>query len=100
MIWLLLSEKLKLEHNLFHFCTSPDWNDYAVSTPSEIKYPGYNYTDYKLPLKQHIFEFTKDSFYLNNKQKVFSWRRYRTSEQWKKIPFYITTDWKRGYGIL
>jgi hypothetical protein len=97
MIWLLLSEKLKLEHNLFHFCTDTDWNDFSVSTPSEIKWPGYNQKDYKIQLKNHIYEFTSDKYYLDTKYKVFSWRRYRTNEQHSKVPIYITTDWKRGY---
>jgi hypothetical protein len=99
MIWLLLSEKLKLEYNLFHFCTDSDWNDYAVSTPSEIKWPGYKQKDYKILLKNHIYEFTGDSYYLDTKQKVFSWRRYRTPSQHSKVPIYITTDWARGYRL-
>jgi hypothetical protein len=99
MVWLLLSEKLRLESNMFNFCTSPDWNDYAVSAPMDEKWPGYQQIHYKWPLKQHIFEFTQDSQYRDNKCKVFSWRRYRTAEQWKKIPIYITTDWKRGYAV-
>ena len=100
LMWLLELEEMILDKNLFHFGASSDWNDYAVSTPAEIKYPGYNFQDYKMPLKQQLYKFTKDKEYTEKKIKVHSWRAYRKPSQvFKNMPMFITTDWKRGYNI-
>jgi len=95
--WLFDVEELILEKNIFHFASNQDWNDYSVSTPMEIKYPGYDYRNFKIELKKQLYKFTQDRDYTDNKIKVASWRRYRNNEQRKKKPLYITTDWKRGY---
>jgi hypothetical protein len=99
MVWALLSEHAIINQNIIHFYTSPEWNDYAVSTPAEIKWPGTDLRKYKQPIKDHLWEFTHDAYYTHEKIKVYSWRRYRTSAQRKNIPISITTDWKRGYQI-
>jgi hypothetical protein len=98
LMWLLETEDMILDKNLFHFGAGKGWNDYAVSTPSEIKYKGTDYKNFKMPLKEQLFKFTKDSDYLENKLKYPSWRNYRTYNQMMlNKPIYITTDWKRGY---
>jgi hypothetical protein len=99
MVWALLSDRAIIGKNVIHFYTSADWNDYAVSTPSEIKWPGCDLRKYKQVIKDHLKEFTYDDYYTREKIKLYSWRRYRTAEQQKTIPISITVDWKRGYRI-
>lgn len=100
LMCLLEIEEMILDKNLFHFGASSDWNDYAVSTPSEVKYPGYEFKNYKMPLKQHLYKFTKDDDYTKEKIKVPSWRNYRgQAEVVNNVAVYITTDWKRGWNI-
>ena len=95
--WMMDVQELVLEKNIFHFASNQDWNDYSVSTPMEIKYPGYDYRNFKLELKRQLHQFTQDQDYTDNKIKVASWRRYRSNQQQARKPLYITTDWKRGY---
>ena len=100
LMWLLEMEEMILDKNLFHFGSSSDWNDYAVSTPAEVKYSGYDFKNYKMPLKEQLYKFTKDKEYTKEKIKVYSWRNYRTSTKVNKdFAMYITTDWKRGWNI-
>jgi hypothetical protein len=100
LMWLLEIEDMILDKNLFHFGASSDWNDYAVSTPAEVKYPGYNFENYKMPLKEELYKFTKDREYTEKKIKVSSWRSYRTKTQiFNEMPMFITTDWERGWNI-
>jgi hypothetical protein len=96
---ILETEDLVIDKNIFYFSCSKDWNDYSVSTPIEEKWFGYDYRDFKMPLKQQLYKFTKDTYYTENKIKVPSWRRYRTGLQRKKEPVYINTDWVRGWGV-
>lgn len=96
---LLETEDLIIDKNIFYFSCSKDWNDYAVSTPIEDKWCGYDYTQFKMSLKKHLYEFTKDTYYTENKIKVPSWRRYRNEIQRRKEPIYITTEWIRGWGL-
>ena len=98
LMWLLEIEQMILDKNLFHFGAGEDWNNYAVSTPTEIKWPGYDFPNYKIGLKQHLEKFTKDSNYTQHKLKMPSWRHYRTDEQRRQNKaVWITTDWKRGW---
>lgn len=98
---LLELENMILNENLFHFCDTDSWNDYAVSTPAEKKYQGYDYRNFKMPLKKHLYKFTKDDEYTHQKIKVFSWRKYRDiSDSVKNKPIYITTKWQRGWSLL
>jgi hypothetical protein len=98
LIWSLEIEQIVPDLNLFHFPMTEDWNNYAVSTPAEIKWPGYDYRNYKQVLKDQLFTFTKDEYYTREKIKVPSYRRYRTDEQReRKKAIWINTDWKRGY---
>ena len=99
LCWVLDLEELILEKNMFHFASNQCWNDYSVSTPMEIKWPGSgsNPTKFKIEIKKHIFQFTKDQYYLDHKLKVGSLRRYRNIKQHQQRPIYITKDWKREY---
>ena len=98
LMWLLEIEEMILDENLFHFGAGADWNNYAVSTPAEVKWPGYDFNLYKMVIKEHIQQFTHDDNYTKNKIKMPSWRHYRTDEQrWKDKAIWVTTDWKRGY---
>jgi hypothetical protein len=98
LMWLLEIEEMVLDENLIHFGAGEDWNNYAVSTPAEIKWPGYDFNLYKIAIKEHIYKFTKDESYTKEKIKMPSWRHYRTDEQrWRDKAVWITTDWKRGY---
>lgn len=94
-------DNMTLGKNIFHFCDNDEWNDYSVSTSAEEKYEGYDYRNFKMPLKNQLHKFIKDDDYTFNKIKVHSWRKYRTvSDSIKNKPVYITTDWKRGWGLL
>lgn len=98
--WLSEVDELILEKNIFHFGDGPEWHNYAVSTPDEVKHPGPEIVNFKMPIKQHLYTFTKDADYTANKIKTQSWRRYRTPEQrTKQKAIYITTNWERGYGV-
>lgn len=97
LLWLLEVPEMALDENLFHFPSGTDWNNYAVSTSAEEKWPGYNYVNYKQVLKDQIFTFTKDEYYTKEKIKLASWRRYRTNEQRLSRAIYIDTNWERGY---
>lgn len=66
------SKTFILEENTFHFFNSVSFNDWAVSTPSEEKFFGTDIRKYKKPLKDYIYNFTKDSNYQLNKIKVGS----------------------------
>ena len=98
LIWSLEIEQIVPDLNLFHFPMTADWNNYAVSTPAEVKWPGYDYRTYKQVLKDQLFTFTKDEYYTREKIKVPSYRRYRTDEQREsKKAIWINTNWERGY---
>jgi len=101
LMWILETENVNLGQNFFHFGSTKDWNDYAVSTPCEVKYQGEDLRNYKMPLKQQLYDFTKDSDYTQNKIKYPSWRKYRTElEIIKNKAVYINTNWERGWNIL
>jgi len=98
LMWLLEIEEMILDKNLFHFGAGEDWNNYAVSTPAEIKWAGYDFNNYKMVIKEHIQKFTGDENYTKNKLKMPSWRKYRTDDQRARDKaVWITTDWKRGW---
>ncbi len=98
LMWLLEVEEMILDKNLFHFGAGEDWNNYAVSTPAEVKWPGYNFTYYKMAIKEHVQKFTGDENYTKDKLKLPSWRKYRTDDQrWKNKAVWISTDWRRGW---
>lgn len=98
LMWLLEIEEMILNKNLFHFGAGRDWNNYAVSTPAEVKWSGDNFNYYKMAIKEHIQKFTKDELYTKEKIKMPSWRHYRTDDQRRRDKaIWITTDWKRGW---
>lgn len=98
LMWLMEVKDMVLEENLFHLGGGQDWNNYAVSTPAEIKWPGYDFRKFKQELKDHIYKFTKDEFYTREKIKMPSWRHYRTDEQrFRKKAVWIDTNWRRGW---
>ena len=98
-LWVLLEiEEMILNKNLFHFSDTKDWNDYSVSTSAEEKYKGHEFNNFKMPLKEQLYKFTKDDYYTQNKIKVNSWRNYRTPQELiKTIPLFITTKWERAW---
>lgn len=98
LMWLLEVKNMILGRNLFHFGAGEDWNNYAVSTPIEGKWEGYDFRKFKQPLKDHLHTFTKDDFYTKEKIKMPSWRHYRTDEQrFKQKAIWIDTEWRRGW---
>ena len=100
MQWCLYDERLRLEHNLFHFCDTQDWNDYAVNTPTSVKWGGSVAAHkYKDPLRRYIKQFTGDSVYEATKRKQISMRRYRTTHQRALLPAAIDETWRRCYAI-
>lgn len=101
LMWILETENINLDQNFFHFGGTKGWNDFAVSTPCEIKYKGADLRNYKMQLKQHLYEFTRDEEYTLYKIKYPSWRKYRSLlELAKNRAVYITTDWQRGWSLL
>ena len=97
LMWLLEIPEMRLDQNLFHFGSGEDWNNYAVSTPIEIKWPGYDFRKFKQVLKDHLFKFTKDEHYTLEKIKLPSWRHYRTNDQRNRLKArWIDTEWRRG----
>jgi hypothetical protein len=97
LMWLLEVPDMIYGKNLLHFGMGEDWNNYAVSTDVEIKWPGYEFKKFKQPLKDHLYQFTKDDYYTKEKIKMPSWRHYRTDEQRaRKKANWIDTQWRRG----
>lgn len=78
-----------LDKNLFHFFDSQDWNDWAVSTPTEEKFFGTDFKNYKQIAKNYIYKYTKDQDYKINKTKVPSLDIYNIKTPYKLI----TKDW-------
>lgn len=68
------SRKFKLETNVFHFFNTTSFNNWCFSTPTEEKFFGSDIKNYKQPLKDYIYNFTKDSDYQKNKIKTGSLR--------------------------
>jgi hypothetical protein len=66
------SHKFKLENNVFHFFNTTFFNDWCVSTPVEERFYGSDIKNYKQPLKDYIYSFTKDSNYQKHKIKTGS----------------------------
>lgn len=66
------SRKFKLEDNVFHFFNTIPFNDWCISTPIEEKFYGSDIKNYKQPLKDYIYNFTRDSNYQRNKIKTGS----------------------------
>jgi hypothetical protein len=81
--------KAILDKNLLHFFDSQDWNDWAVSTPTEEKFFGTDFKNYKQIAKNYIYKYTKDQDYKLNKTKVPSLDIYGIKTPYKLI----TKDW-------
>jgi len=86
-----------LKQNLFHFFDSKAFNDYAVSTPMEIKMPEYDTNKYKKPLRDVIYNLANDAAYAYTKPKVRSWVPKYGRLSSRKSAFAIDTDFKRFY---
>lgn len=96
LIHLLTNPNLIPDKNIFYFGGGSDWNDWAMSTPAEIKWPGVDNNRFKYSIKKHIESFTSDREYTEQKTKVFSWRRYRNPlERMKQKCIYIDVKWNR-----
>jgi hypothetical protein len=101
LMWITDTDDLILDKNIFHFGMTKDWNDYALSTPAEVKFLGTDLRNYKMPLKQQLYTFTKDSDYTQYKIKFASWNKFRTQEEvFKNKAVYIDTNWKRGWSMF
>lgn len=59
------------------FAAGCEFHNYAVSVPMNNKYPEGSKANFKMPLKDIIYNFTKDSVYRDTKLKVASWRAYK-----------------------
>jgi hypothetical protein len=86
-----------LNQNLFHFFDGKAFNDYAVSTPMEIKMPEYDTTNYKKPLRDVIYKLSNDAVYAYTKPKVRSWTPKYGKLSLRKMAFAIDTNFKRLY---
>lgn len=63
------SYTFKFDQNMFHFFDTEHFNDWAISTPMEVKFFGVDGKKYKQPLKDYIFKFTNDVEYQQHKTK-------------------------------
>ena len=86
------SHNFKLECNTFHFFNTTAFNDWSMSTPVEDRFFGSNIKNYKQPLKDYIYSFTKDSNYCKNKTKegslgnvIFDWNPFMNLKKWTSI---------------
>jgi hypothetical protein len=86
-----------LNQNLFHFFDSKSFNDYAVSTPIEIKMPGYDTNNYKKPLRDVIYNLSNDATYAYTKPKVRSWVPTHGRFSSRKYAIALDTEFKRYY---
>jgi asparagine synthetase B (glutamine-hydrolysing) len=66
---LIDSTKAVLDNNFFHFFHTKDFNDWAVSTPTEQKFYGTDPKQYKMIAKDYIYKFTNDQGYRDHKTK-------------------------------
>lgn len=58
-----------VDKNMFHFFHTKEFNDWAVTTPTEEKFYGTDLRQYKMVAKDYIYKETKDSEYKTNKVK-------------------------------
>lgn len=86
----------RLNDNVFHFFDSKAWNDWALYTDQEIRYPGIDPLEYKKPLKDYILKKTDDQEYFETKGKVRSLVLYRGKLNALHAADTIDTDWVRG----
>jgi len=86
-----------LNENIIHFYDTPEFNDYAMSTNIEEKLPGFDIKNYKYPLREVIYRFTKDAQYAFTKPKEGSWNPNYGRFAMKRIAFSIDTNWVRCY---
>lgn len=92
---LLDNETSKLNENIFHFFDTKGFNDYAVSTQTDIKIPGYDCKNYKYPLRKLIARLSGDTDYAFSKPKVASWSPVYTKTH--QVATAIDTNWVRYY---
>lgn len=97
MRMILSANDAVLEKNVFHFFDGKDFNDYALYTDIETKYPGTDPRHYKLPMKKYIYSVLKDEDYFVNKIKVPS-LQLTHGRLWQAfLPRSIDINWKREY---
>lgn len=87
----------ELNKNFYHFYDSKAFNDYAVSTPTEVKIPGCNISEYKKPLRDVIHTLSSDAFYAYTKPKVRSLTPVYGRFSVSKVAFALDTNWVRHY---
>jgi hypothetical protein len=87
----------KLNNNIFHFFDTPEFNSYTVSTPMEVKIPGFSTDNYKKPLRDVIYALSKDADYAYTKPKVRSLVPIYGKYSRKRIAKTIDLNWERSY---
>lgn len=66
----------KITHRMLSFYDTPELNEWSVSNFDVLhRYPQQDIAHYKLPMKEYIFSFNKDSTYRYSKGKIGSWGR-------------------------
>lgn len=93
MRMLLNNTASKLNDNIFHFFDTVEFNNYAVSTPMQVKIPKYDCRNYKYPLRELIAKLSGDNDYAFNKPKVYSWGGAYSAP----LATAIDTNWNRHY---
>lgn len=78
-----------LDKNIVHFFDTKEWNDWSISTPTEEKFFGVNFKNYKKISKDYIYKHFKDPEYRDNKIKTPSLDIYKIPIKYNKID----TDW-------
>ena len=86
-----------LNQNMFHFFDSKGFNDYSVSTPMEVKMPGYDTKNYKKPLRDVIYKLSDDAVYAYTKPKVRSWAPVYGRLSMRRYANELDTSWTRRY---
>jgi len=82
-----------LMNNQFLWYNTQDYQNWTMYSPADMKINKSNET--KLPMRQYIYQFTKDVEYYNNKQIEHSVRK--NSKFFKRMPIGIDVDYNIYY---
>lgn len=92
---LLQAWDARLEENVFHFFHTPEFNDWSVSTPMELKFFGTDERQYKWLAKEYIYRETNDADYRDNKLKEVSLLDNSSAKGNTEIKW-VDTNWNKG----